>query len=257
MPKSHLIHAFLDTLNDDDDDDDDGGGGEGELNTQTDMSVGPNQVSNKERSVSDADVPTSTHNRIEDRGESKSVEGNSFAMMAAELASLELNPHLKGESVFDDELVEFQRKKGINEDPGIGIDVLREQLGNGELTIDARTNLLTKHAAAADGRSAADEGKSDDVGILESGDSMMKDREKVEGIQSANACFITNDATSTQQSNTNTVSENADPVLWGALLASVVTKRAAEKAFALKKRSMTTPDVIECLGEAFESVECA
>jgi ribosomal protein L9 len=40
--------------------------------------------------------------------------------------------------------------------------------------------------------------------------------------------------------------------IWGAVLASVVTKAASARAFAINRRSMTSPDVIKELGRAFE-----
>jgi len=44
------------------------------------------------------------------------------------------------------------------------------------------------------------------------------------------------------------------PQLWAGVLASAVTRRAAQSAFSLKKRSTTTPDIISELGAAFESI---
>jgi ATP-dependent NAD(P)H-hydrate dehydratase len=44
------------------------------------------------------------------------------------------------------------------------------------------------------------------------------------------------------------------PQLWAGVLASAVTRRAAQSAFSLKKRSTTTPDIIAELGAAFESL---
>ena len=40
--------------------------------------------------------------------------------------------------------------------------------------------------------------------------------------------------------------------MWASLLAATITKRASQLAFSRKKRSMTSPDVIECIGEAFD-----
>lgn len=42
--------------------------------------------------------------------------------------------------------------------------------------------------------------------------------------------------------------------IWGVVLASVITKRASRKAFLLYGRSMTSPDVLEQLGAAFEEI---
>ena len=44
------------------------------------------------------------------------------------------------------------------------------------------------------------------------------------------------------------------PSVLASVLASVVTKRAAQRAFAVKKRSTTTPDIIENIGSAFEEL---
>ena len=51
----------------------------------------------------------------------------------------------------------------------------------------------------------------------------------------------------------NGVSEN--PFIWGALWASALTKRSSEKAFSIHDRSMSSVDVINCLGKEMKSME--
>ena len=48
--------------------------------------------------------------------------------------------------------------------------------------------------------------------------------------------------------------EEISPTVWASILASVVTKRASRLAFRRRRRSMTAPDVIDSLGEAFDEV---
>lgn len=45
-----------------------------------------------------------------------------------------------------------------------------------------------------------------------------------------------------------------NPALVASILASVVTRRAAEMAFGITRRATTTPDILEHIGAAFESV---
>ena len=41
-------------------------------------------------------------------------------------------------------------------------------------------------------------------------------------------------------------------LIWASILASTVTKRSSALAFSNKKRSTTSPDIIEYIGQAFE-----
>lgn len=56
-------------------------------------------------------------------------------------------------------------------------------------------------------------------------------------------------------SPTNTTSPNQhNALIYACIFASTVAKRAAELAFADKRRSMTAPDVIERIGTAFQDI---
>ncbi len=46
----------------------------------------------------------------------------------------------------------------------------------------------------------------------------------------------------------------ASPQLWAAWTACVLTKRSAKAAFAARRRSMTAPDVLDCVGPAFDEM---
>jgi len=48
--------------------------------------------------------------------------------------------------------------------------------------------------------------------------------------------------------------EGLSPSMWACVLASLVTKRSAELAFEDKKRSTTTPDILEKVGRSFEEI---
>ena len=47
---------------------------------------------------------------------------------------------------------------------------------------------------------------------------------------------------------------SASPQLWAAWTACVVTKRSATAAFAVRRRSMTAPDVLDCVGSVFDDM---
>ena len=52
------------------------------------------------------------------------------------------------------------------------------------------------------------------------------------------------------------VGDNAEnPFIWGALWASALTKRSSEKAFSVHDRSMSSVDVINCLGKQMKLME--
>jgi hypothetical protein len=64
-----------------------------------------------------------------------------------------------------------------------------------------------------------------------------------------NCCPRTNQQ---QQQNLDIEMSKSDDAIYACIFASTVTKKASELAYAHKKRAMTTPDVIENIGPAFQ-----
>jgi len=54
--------------------------------------------------------------------------------------------------------------------------------------------------------------------------------------------------------DSNTTLATARPVLWAAYAACVLARRASASAFAIKRRAMTAPDILDKLGETFEDM---
>jgi len=55
-----------------------------------------------------------------------------------------------------------------------------------------------------------------------------------------------------QQQNMDIEIDRSDDAIYACIFASSVTKKASELAYAHMKRAMTTPDVIENIGPAFQ-----
>ena len=67
----------------------------------------------------------------------------------------------------------------------------------------------------------------------------------------ANTASTASNANSHQCTNDDVL---IPPTVMGSILASMVTKRASQYAFQDRRRSMTTPDVINTIGMSFESL---
>lgn len=67
--------------------------------------------------------------------------------------------------------------------------------------------------------------------------------------------LLANDQATPPDGHNELQSNTLPPSIAASLLASISTKRAAEKAFAKKGRSTTTPDLLEALGAALYSLE--
>jgi hypothetical protein len=62
----------------------------------------------------------------------------------------------------------------------------------------------------------------------------------------------TNQQQQQQQNMDIEIDRSDDAAIYACIFASTVTKKASELAYAHKKRAMTTPDVIENIGPAFQ-----